>query len=345
MSWASPLRVAGRAGSTSRASRGCCRFCVPRSGEVMQPERRSARTFDGDRVRRASLLGATVAAIAASACCLVPAVLALVGMSGVGFAVALEPYRPVFLGVTVVALATGFYFTYRRPRIVEGVACDCERPRPRATRAARVVLWGSTFGIVVLSAYPYLAMGTRDVATGSSAPVAGSVTRWIRIEGMTCEGCTAGIVDALVAIEGGQRRSRRLSRRSGVGHVRSSTRGTRAACPCDRVAGLCGDVRAVASDLIGEPCQRACAHVVAIGDHDVDADRASVLREVPRSTSYVADVTSRRLPMFGCRDQSSTGGTPRLSTLPVPSFESRSLQPVPVTRCSSSTSDSRCAPT
>lgn len=169
----------------------------------MQPELRSARTFDGDRVRRASLLGATVAAIAASACCLVPAVLALVGMSGVGFAVALEPYRPVFLGVTVVALATGFYFTYRRPRIVEGVACDCERPRPRATRAARVVLWGSTFGIVVLSAYPYLAaMGARDIATGSSPPTAGSVTRWIRIDGMTCEGCTAGIVDALVAIEG-----------------------------------------------------------------------------------------------------------------------------------------------
>jgi mercuric ion transport protein len=135
------------------------------------------------RVRRVSLIGAIVAAVAASACCLVPAIFAIVGISGVGFAVALEPYRPVFLGLTAIALGIGFYVTYRTRPVTAGIACDCERPRPRVAGAARAILWSSTVAAVLLAVYPSLAaIGARTEATGTT-PIAGSVTRTIRIDG------------------------------------------------------------------------------------------------------------------------------------------------------------------
>ena len=47
------------------------------------------------------MIGAVTAAIAASACCLVPAALAVLGMSGAGFAARFAPYRTYFLIATV----------------------------------------------------------------------------------------------------------------------------------------------------------------------------------------------------------------------------------------------------
>src|SRR5690606_26559218 len=81
------------------------------------------------------MLGAITAALAASACCLVPAVLAVVGLSGAGFGAALAPYRAVFLIATGVALGAGFWLVYRKQKD----ACGCEAPRGR--RAARIALW------------------------------------------------------------------------------------------------------------------------------------------------------------------------------------------------------------
>ena len=53
-----------------------------------------------------ALLGAGIAAIFASACCLALLILPLLGFSGawMGHLTALEPYRPFFIGVAVLAL-------------------------------------------------------------------------------------------------------------------------------------------------------------------------------------------------------------------------------------------------
>jgi mercuric ion transport protein len=64
------------------------------------------------RLGKATLVGAVLGALGASACCLGPALLALVGLAGVGVAAAFEPYRPAFLGVSAVLLGLGFYLTY-----------------------------------------------------------------------------------------------------------------------------------------------------------------------------------------------------------------------------------------
>ena len=56
---------------------------------------------------RGALAAGGLAAILASTCCLGPLVLITLGFSGawIGNLTALEPYRPIFIGVALVALA------------------------------------------------------------------------------------------------------------------------------------------------------------------------------------------------------------------------------------------------
>ena len=81
------------------------------------------RRGDGaQRASRATLIGAVVAAFAASACCLLPALLAFVGLSGVGLAAAMETHRPLLLAATGGLLVAGFYLLYLRPARVNSIA-------------------------------------------------------------------------------------------------------------------------------------------------------------------------------------------------------------------------------
>jgi copper chaperone CopZ len=140
------------------------------------------------------MVGAVSAAIAASACCLVPAVLALLGVSGAGFAARFAPYRVHFLIATGVALAVGFYFAYRRQKD----DCGCEAPRSRR-RAARVGLWITTVLTVVLAAYPLLGNGN---ATAGSSEAAAKATVQLEVIGMDCKECTGTIAKAIKKVPG-----------------------------------------------------------------------------------------------------------------------------------------------
>ena len=108
----------------------------------------------------ATSLGSLAAAVLASACCVGPLVLALLGLGGAGLLVKFEPYRPYFVGMTLALLGAGFYLSYRKPQPagslpVDGPDCAC--PAPRASRAGRITLWIATVLVVVLLAFPYLA--------------------------------------------------------------------------------------------------------------------------------------------------------------------------------------------
>lgn len=155
---------------------------------------------------RATMAGAVVAAIAASACCVVPAILALVGISGVGAAAALEPYRPLFLGATAALLGLGFYLAYRKPRAVAGAgahvdACGC--PAPRTRRSGKWMLWLAAVGVLFFAGYPYIAAATAETQRrGESAETATSQTAALHIDGMTCESCVSHIVDTLTGVPG-----------------------------------------------------------------------------------------------------------------------------------------------
>jgi len=101
-----------------------------------------------------TVVSSIVAAVAASACCLGPVLLSLVGAGALGAAaVRLEPLRPIFLAFTGVVLAGGFYVTYRRPR---AVACGPHGAcLPASNRKARILLWLSTVIVILLVTFPY----------------------------------------------------------------------------------------------------------------------------------------------------------------------------------------------
>jgi mercuric ion transport protein len=103
----------------------------------------------------ATMAGAVASAFLASACCIGPLLLGLVGLSGAGLLIKLEPYRPYFTVVTLAALGAGFWFTYRRPKVAEGDACGCEHPK--SNRAGKVVLWVVTLFVIGFWTFPYIA--------------------------------------------------------------------------------------------------------------------------------------------------------------------------------------------
>ncbi len=101
--------------------------------------------------RNLVLGGSLVAAIAASACCLGPLVLVLLGVGGVGAALALEPYRPYILGVTVLLLGAAFYLTYWRApsNCGPGEACTVTL----TGRLVRILLWVIRFLVLLIATF------------------------------------------------------------------------------------------------------------------------------------------------------------------------------------------------
>lgn len=65
------------------------------------------------------LVAGILAALGASACCLGPLVLIALGVSGawISTLTALEPYRPFFIGLTLLFLALAFHRLYLAPRV------------------------------------------------------------------------------------------------------------------------------------------------------------------------------------------------------------------------------------
>lgn len=119
------------------------------------------RTAGNSRATIAASAGSILSAFLASACCVGPLIFALLGLGGAGLLVKFEPYRPYFMAATFALLGSGFYLTYRKPRLsvstspgADGAACDC--PAPRTNRAGRITLWVATVLVVGLLVFPYL---------------------------------------------------------------------------------------------------------------------------------------------------------------------------------------------
>ncbi len=103
-----------------------------------------------------TVAGAAVAGLLASACCLGPVVAVVLGFGSAAFAVALEPYRPYLIALTLLLLGLAFYFVYRKPR---AEACGPEgacRTAPRE-RTLKVLLWVVTAIVLASLTFPYYA--------------------------------------------------------------------------------------------------------------------------------------------------------------------------------------------
>lgn len=99
-----------------------------------------------------TVVGSVVAAVAASVCCVGPVVAAAIGAGALGAAsMRLEPYRPWFLGLTVILLGAAFMTTYRR----EPATCADGSCAPSSRRTAKIVLWAAVVLAGLLAAFPY----------------------------------------------------------------------------------------------------------------------------------------------------------------------------------------------
>ena len=101
-----------------------------------------------------SMIAAALAAIGASLCCIGPLVLLALGIGGtwISYLTALEPYRPVFIGITLLFLALAFRKLYLLPqKCAPGDACAV----PATRRNQRIIFWVVSILLIALLTFPY----------------------------------------------------------------------------------------------------------------------------------------------------------------------------------------------
>jgi mercuric ion transport protein len=102
------------------------------------------------------LIAGVLSAIGASICCVGPLVLLALGVSGawIGSLTALEPYRPIFIGLTLLFIGFAFYRLYLvRPACSPESACAS----PRTLKRQRLAFWIVTILALGLLAVPWFA--------------------------------------------------------------------------------------------------------------------------------------------------------------------------------------------
>jgi mercuric ion transport protein len=104
---------------------------------------------------RGPLLAGGVAAVLASTCCLGPLLLVGIGFSGawIGSLTALEPYRPIFIGASLIALFFAYRSIFRPVRACDsGDACAI----PQVKTAYKIIFWVVAALVVIAVAFPYI---------------------------------------------------------------------------------------------------------------------------------------------------------------------------------------------
>ena len=103
-----------------------------------------------------SLIAAIIAGIGASACCVGPLVLLSLGIGGAWISnlTALEPYRPVFMLITLIFLGLAFRQLYLVPEL-----CEDDKPcaEPQTRRNQRIIFWVITVLLIALMTFPWYA--------------------------------------------------------------------------------------------------------------------------------------------------------------------------------------------
>jgi mercuric ion transport protein len=114
----------------------------------------SDSSSNNDRSLISTTVAAGLAAIGASLCCVGPLVLIALGIGGtwISYLTALEPYRPIFVVITLVFLFFAFRKLYLLPRqCAPGDSCAL----PTTLRNQRIIFWLITIMLIALLTFPY----------------------------------------------------------------------------------------------------------------------------------------------------------------------------------------------
>ena len=160
------------------------------------------------------LIGAgLLTAIASSLCCITPVLAIIAGSSGLASTFSwLEPFRPYFIGMTILVLGFAWYQKLKQPNQID---CNCEtliKPNFMQTKSFLGII---TFITILLLSFPSYAHiffpKTKSIAIVTPASEIQKVE--FTIKGMTCSGCEhhvkteisklKGIVEVVVSYEKG----------------------------------------------------------------------------------------------------------------------------------------------
>lgn len=103
---------------------------------------------------KGTLIGSILTGIAASTCCLGPFILLTLGISGswIGNLGAMEPFRPIFIGLTLIFLGMAFRKLYITPQ-----TCDVNKPcaQPGNLRKQRIIFWLVSIFVLTVMSFPW----------------------------------------------------------------------------------------------------------------------------------------------------------------------------------------------
>jgi hypothetical protein len=98
-------------------------------------------------------IGSVIAAVAASLCCIGPAVVVLIGVGSIGAFAVFDPARPYLIGLTTILIGAAFFLTYRKREVkCQDGSCKVED----AGFWNKVGVWSATLIAATAISFPYL---------------------------------------------------------------------------------------------------------------------------------------------------------------------------------------------
>lgn len=142
------------------------------------------------------------AAIAASSCCIPPAIALIAGVGGSASMLSfMDPYRPYLIGFAVIAIGYAWYNYFKLKNTDD---CDCEIDEKPKWYQTKGFLIGITIFAAISISFPYYAHifypdNQKEVVIVNESDIQ---TISFNVEGMTCASCEAHIKHAINELEG-----------------------------------------------------------------------------------------------------------------------------------------------
>lgn len=142
------------------------------------------------------------AAIAASSCCIPPAIALIAGIGGSASMLSfMDPYRPYLIGFAVIAIGYAWYNYFKLKNTDD---CDCEMDEKPKWYQTKGFLIGITIFAASSISFPYYAHifypdNKKEVVIVNESDIQ---TISFKVEGMTCASCEAHIKHAINELEG-----------------------------------------------------------------------------------------------------------------------------------------------